>query len=129
MNSNTAKRIRTKLFHKQHGLCIFCKCSMKAPKSGQRKQEDNYATLEHIVPRSEGGTNDESNFAVSCFACNSVRRSMPFEEFVQIISEHGSARNYVIANAPIRQEARAIRCMRLIIELAIIGLWIDYGAA
>jgi HNH endonuclease len=36
--------------------------------------------VEHIIPRSRGGSNDESNHALSCRACN-LRKSDAIEDF------------------------------------------------
>lgn len=39
------------------------------------------ATIDHIVPRSEGGTRALVNVAVACASCNNRRRSRDFWEF------------------------------------------------
>jgi 5-methylcytosine-specific restriction endonuclease McrA len=40
-------------------------------------------TLDHISPRSHGGTNHESNIYTCCHECNSKRGNLPIAEFVK----------------------------------------------
>lgn len=37
--------------------------------------------IEHIVPKSRGGTDDWDNLALACHFCNSAKRTMDLEEF------------------------------------------------
>lgn len=39
-------------------------------------------TIDHILPRSQGGTNARSNLVTCCFDCNSRRRATPIHKFV-----------------------------------------------
>jgi len=57
----TAKR--RELWHKQKGLCFWC---------GQYTPFDQ-ATIEHMLPRSQGGSNRMDNLAMACERCNSKR--------------------------------------------------------
>ena len=54
------------LFEKFNGICPKCgrKLSLKNPKS------KSYLTLDHIVPKSMGGTNNLENLQPLCAACN-----------------------------------------------------------
>jgi 5-methylcytosine-specific restriction endonuclease McrA len=53
------KRVVTE---RAHGCCEYCQCqSLFSP--------DPFS-VEHIVPRSRGGTSDLSNLALSCQGCN-----------------------------------------------------------
>ena len=42
--------------------CEYCRCPLK--------YSPNPMVVEHIVPRSKGGTDDLSNFALACGGCN-----------------------------------------------------------
>lgn len=42
----------------------------------------NYICLDHIIPRYKEGTNDISNLAISCWACNSIKGVMDAKDFI-----------------------------------------------
>lgn len=48
---------------------------MKLPNSGQNAQCENTATMDHLIPKSKGGTNRRDNFVVACRSCNTKRGS------------------------------------------------------
>lgn len=39
-------------------------------------------TVDHILPRTAGGTNEHTNLITACHSCNSKRRDTPIHEFV-----------------------------------------------
>ena len=39
------------------------------------------ATLEHILPQSEGGTDSIANLMMSCQGCNHLRGNIPHDDF------------------------------------------------
>jgi len=49
------------------GKCIHCSTQVTVPLD---VDEPAHATLEHIVPRSHGGTDGLDNLAVACKRCN-----------------------------------------------------------
>lgn len=61
---------------KQYGTltCIYC---LKPIEFGRD-------TLEHKQPLSRGGTNAKENLAVACLRCNSRKRAMTYEQFVEV---------------------------------------------
>lgn len=61
------KRLRERLFVAQGGRCFYCerRCVLGGPNKWRAT-----ATLDHIIPKSKGGTNEQSNFVVACRACN-----------------------------------------------------------
>jgi len=50
------------------GKCIHCNARLTVPLDGH-----SGFTVEHIVPRSAGGTNDLENIALACGGCNSEK--------------------------------------------------------
>lgn len=52
------------------GKCIHCLKKLALHMDGT---PINGATLEHIVPRSHGGTDDLENLAIACASCNSEK--------------------------------------------------------
>lgn len=47
----------------------------------------NSITLDHIVPKCKGGSNDISNLAVSCYECNNLKGDKDLDEFLIILGE------------------------------------------
>lgn len=73
------ERLRVQLFEKQAGLCHLC----GEPMTMQRKRGTvvgkNFATFDHVVPASEGGTAYYLNLKLAHRACNNARNSRPIE--------------------------------------------------
>ncbi len=84
--------------------------------------------VEHIVPRSSGGTNRVSNLTLSCRKCNEKKGSKPVDEFLkgkpeklkQILAQ---------AKSPLR-DAAAVNATRwkLLNQLKEIGLEVEIGS-
>jgi 5-methylcytosine-specific restriction endonuclease McrA len=49
------------------GKCIHCNRQLLVAADGELL---GHATIEHIVPRTHGGTDDVANLALACHACN-----------------------------------------------------------
>lgn len=49
------------------GKCIHCQTRLVVAENGEPLSR---ATIEHIVPRSHGGTDDPENLALACERCN-----------------------------------------------------------
>ena len=74
---NTQQRHRARAFLRQRDgdRCYWCGKPMLF---GKRKalhirEPDNWATIEHLTPVSQGGTDEASNLALACKLCNSGR--------------------------------------------------------
>lgn len=52
------------------GKCIHCNAKLVVSLDGQA---DGAATIEHIVPRTHGGTDDLANLAIACPRCNALK--------------------------------------------------------
>jgi len=44
-------------------------------------------TLDHLLPASEGGTNERSNLVTACFECNTARAGMPIGDWLKEVSD------------------------------------------
>lgn len=62
---------REKVFNKTKGFCYYC----------GEKMELNDFHIEHLKPKSKGGTNDISNLVPSCCVCNLHKGELTIEEF------------------------------------------------
>lgn len=77
---NTEKReqLRKRLFERQDGLCHLC----GGPMTLLRKRHNVgrfFATFDHVLPRSDGGTAHISNLKLAHRKCNNARNSKPLE--------------------------------------------------
>lgn len=48
------------------------------------------STVDHVIPRSRGGTDDESNLVCSCSVCNQEKADMTLEEYRSFKQERES---------------------------------------
>lgn len=82
--SSTARR----LFHKQSGLCHYCKVQMTL-----KRGTSTMVTVDHMHPKSEGGTRHNHNIVGACFACNNAKGSMPYEDYLRVVKKRGRPSN------------------------------------
>lgn len=89
------KKPLRKRWYQQGYRCVWCGCwvwargivgrnkarailGLKYGEQGSRKKlGDALATAEHIIPKSQGGTNALANIVCACRACNSKRGDDP----------------------------------------------------
>jgi hypothetical protein len=74
--------------------CRYCGCHVHPPVDGIYLRDD--ATVDHVIPRSLGGTNDPENLVTACRECNMAKsdtlgvRPKPIAargEWAQLMSE------------------------------------------
>jgi hypothetical protein len=70
------------------GKCCFCGEKTYLD-SDVHDDELLIATLEHIICKEFGGSNDPKNLEISCYKCNNLRQSMDFEKFDELIKTLG----------------------------------------
>lgn len=62
---------RTRIYARDKYRCRHCGCRVAAFSDPDRKRLHRaIAVLDHIKPRSRGGTNEDSNLQTSCRTCN-----------------------------------------------------------
>ncbi len=62
------KRMLDRLSAEQNHRC--CHCGKRTNEAARREDRP---TIEHVIPRAFGGTDDYGNLAMACFACNNAR--------------------------------------------------------
>ena len=67
------------LFGTQEGLCAGCRVGFPF----------RNMTVDHVVPRTKGGTDHMTNLQLLCAACNSMKGTRSQEEFVAILVREG----------------------------------------
>jgi len=81
---SSSKRIpflRQRAFERQDGRCFYCAVAMwltsPCELAGCSGNRATYArlrcTAEHLIPRSEGGADNEENIVAACAHCNATR--------------------------------------------------------
>lgn len=54
--------------------CHWCRCAtVRVPSFHSGPLKDNHATVDHIIPRYAGGTDDLNNLVLACNRCNNCR--------------------------------------------------------
>jgi 5-methylcytosine-specific restriction endonuclease McrA len=71
---NTLRR----LFNIQGGLCAYCEIPMDI----NTCNKPNSPTVDHIIPKSKGGTCDPFNLVCACRACNNAKGDLPLVVFI-----------------------------------------------
>lgn len=76
--------LRTRLSERQNHRCCYCGIHMTATHCRKTANwRHTMMTLEHVVPKSEGGSDDESNLVAACQACNSARQTFDAYSFAE----------------------------------------------
>ena len=68
---------RKALMRKHNGRCHYCgvQCHSRDPLRA------GYGTVDHVVPKSKGGTGLMENLVLACRGCNQRKAAMGAEEF------------------------------------------------
>lgn len=74
-----------KLAEAQNNLCPYCQFPMAIPSVAESVKGSNLMTIEHVIPRSLGGTDEETNLVAACKKCNSMRSNYDHLIFARII--------------------------------------------
>jgi hypothetical protein len=64
---------RTRIFSKTDGCCYYCGCKLS--------KAHGHAQIDHLTPRTRGGSNDDSNFVGACIHCNASKKTRTLEEY------------------------------------------------
>jgi len=67
-------KLRDFIFQKHNHSCVYC---------GDRGEE-----IEHIIPKSKGGTNSVTNLTLSCRKCNMAKRNLSLKVFGKKIGKN-----------------------------------------
>lgn len=76
-----SKRIR--IFNRDNGECQVCHKKVKL--ESDKPFDKEVAQLDHINPRSLGGSNNDDNLRVLCCKCNGSRGNKTGEKLIQIV--------------------------------------------
>lgn len=69
-------------------LAIYMRDGLGCCYCGAGIEDGIRLTLDHLIPRSEGGTNDAQNLVTACHRCNSVRGTRDWRVFTVSVAEY-----------------------------------------
>lgn len=67
--------VKRTLLRKQSNKCLYCECHLDA----------RSMTIDHMIPRSRGGSNTLENLAAACSKCNNAKGSMTKDEYLETV--------------------------------------------
>ena len=83
-NRRALRKKTVSLFKKQGGKCHFCGFMCRDVHDSKKKIDlVRQMTVDHLVPKSQGGSDQYDNLVGSCTVCNSLKSDMDLEEFVK----------------------------------------------
>lgn len=104
MSQAKRKRLFESLVHQFGLVCHWCKRPVVRQESGESRQANNTATLDHIVSRIFGGSDKRDNCVIACRKCNG-RRGLE-DGFISGLSKfHACAPNRLFGITIINGEA------------------------
>jgi len=62
--------------------CYYCGRPIFPGWRGGSVSAGNLLTVDHVIPKSTGGTNDWGNKVLACSRCNTLKADKPVEEFI-----------------------------------------------
>lgn len=83
--SNT--KMRKRLSSEQNHRCCYCGIDLQC----EHPEQHDYATIEHVIERAQGGSDRWDNFAVCCHVCNSHRGELGLSatDYYEHVRLHG----------------------------------------
>lgn len=71
--------VRVQVFNRDKWTCLYC--GARVIRRNYRTNKRLRPTLDHVVPKSEGGAYLPTNLITCCYECNQRRDTTPVEEF------------------------------------------------
>ena len=92
---------RLAIYLRDRFTCLYCLTDLHGA-------DPRDITLDHLVPVSDGGTNDADNLVTACRQCNCSRQDQPLTRFAGRETREHIRRNTRRSLAPYRKLAQAI---------------------
>lgn len=73
------------------------------------RKHGNHLTVDHITPKSVGGTNTRENLVTACFECNNARGDIGYKAFKKLIARKLAAESTIFDYATLTADERAER--------------------
>lgn len=86
VNKDDTRNLRKEIEVESKRICYIC---------GTVIPEDKPITLDHVIPKSEGGPDSKSNIKCACKRCNDDKKNRTIQEYVKHISRYRLNYDYV----------------------------------
>ena len=67
------QKLRSFIFNRSNGKCVYC---------GAKATD-----IDHVIPKSNGGTNSTYNLVASCRACNQMKSNLSLKDFGKLVGK------------------------------------------
>ncbi|MFA6049734.1 MAG: HNH endonuclease [Candidatus Paceibacterota bacterium] len=78
------KSFKARVFEDFGGLCAYCLIPMRLHEHNVDRVRGNVATVDHVIPKARGGTNEHYNLLIVCAACNRNKGEMSLVAFLSL---------------------------------------------
>lgn len=89
MSKPISKAIKEQVWSKTNGCCWYCGITLVRARPVDDDNRDvihRWFVADHIVPQSQGGTDDIDNLLPACWICNSSKGTRSLEEYRLYVS-------------------------------------------
>ncbi len=101
---------RQRIYMRDDYKCVWCTRTVCEIPDCPKHGADERATLDHIVSRSEGGSNATNNLITACMSCNRLRGDTPWFRFaLQLARQPGFEEQPPLRGGLLRWAAKPIR--------------------
>src|SRR5262245_456091 len=102
---------RLALYLRDGMRCVFCNTDLT--------DSPDQRSLDHLVCRSKGGSNDPRNLATSCISCNCARQDRPLAQFASPEARRTIRRVTRRKLAPYRKQAKAMLTVTVTVSVSV----------
>lgn len=80
------KKVKKEVIKEEQRVCYIC---------GNKIPEDEYATIDHVNPKSKRGKDDRANLRCCCKRCNDDKKSMDIFQYIKYMKRHLNRYEYI----------------------------------
>lgn len=89
-----SKRVRVAIYLRDGLACVYC---------GRGVEDGATLSLDHVVCKSKGGSNEPGNLVTSCTICNSSRCDRPLRTFCRVVAEYRNVETWEAIEKRVRK--------------------------
>ncbi len=92
------QKVRRRLYRENDGKCHYCGEHTWLRGHAKISDKDHMATVDHVQAQSRGGAKSAAyNMVLSCFRCNSLKRSFDYSVFITWVKKDMTERDWINA--------------------------------